>query len=307
MAKMRLASRRQFLRTGVGAATAALCGTGVSPVFLRAQQGRPAKTIRCGMIGVGGRGSGVLAAIHKSPGVRVTALCDIDNGRLQAAAKTVEENKPRLFGDYRKMLDHRELDAVFVETPCYLHKEMIVAVLASGRHCYAEKPMALTVPDLDAVVRATAHNRMVFQIGTQLRYASPWKPAIAAIHSGVIGKPILIRAHRHYAGDVPHDHTWVFFRKQSGDPICEQAVHEFDIFNAVFQATPVRASGFGGQALLFEPRGRDIMDHYTLSLDYGMSRLVAYSHSWISSPEVPRTAGRKSCMARPAPSTSKAA
>jgi predicted dehydrogenase len=230
----------------------------------------------------------VLAAIDKSLNVRVTALCDIDNGRLQAAAKTVDGDNPRLFSDYREMLDYRELDAVFVETPCYLHKEMIVAVLGSGRHCYGEKPMALTVPDLDAVVRAAAHSKVIFQIGTQLRYASPWKPAIAAVHSGVIGKPVLIRAHRHNAGDVPHDHTWFFYRETSGDPICEQAVHEFDIFNAIFQGIPVRASGFGGQALLFEPKGRDIMDHYTLSLDYGMSKLVSYSHSWISSPEVPK-------------------
>lgn len=281
MARSGNLSRRQVLGRGLGAAAVL-----ASPTILRAGQA-PQDDLRCGMIGTGGRGQGVLEAIHKSPGVRVTALCDIHAGRLNQAAARVQEDRPRLFGDYREMLDYPELDVVFVETPCYLHAEMVLAVLASGRHCYGEKPMALTVPDLNAIVQASQQSAGIYQVGTQLRYASPWQPAIKAILSGALGKPVFIRAHRHNAGDLPHDRAWLFKRELCGDTICEQAVHEFDLFNWILGGIPLRAAGFGAQSVRFAPVGRDILDNYTLSLDYGKHKTVSYSHSWISAPRVP--------------------
>ena len=289
MTKTDRLSRRQVLGTGMGAAAAILAGAGGLQAARAQSAGQSPSTpaaqkddLRCGMIGTGGRGSGVLSAIHKSPGVRVTALCDLHEGRLNEAAKAVGDDKPQLFTDYRKLIDYQELDAVFVETPCYLHAEMVIAVLKSGRHCYGEKPMALTVPDINEVFGTAKSSKGIYQVGTQLRYASPWKPAIETIQQGVIGKPIIIQGHRHNAGDMPHDRPWFFDRKLSGDVIVEQAVHEFDIFNAVFQHAPKRASGFGGQAVRFEPKGRNIMDHFTLSLDYGKNESAGYTHSWIA-------------------------
>ena len=273
-------SRRQVLGTGVGVAASVLAG----PAVLRAAEPAPQikDDIRCGMIGTGGRGGGVLKAIHKSPGVRVTALCDIHAGRLNKAAAKVEQDKPKLFDDYHKLIDYPEVDAIFVETPCYLHAEMVVAVLESGRHCYGEKPMALTVRDLNEIVRVAKASRRVHQVGTQLRYASPWKPALEAIQKGILGKPIQIHGRRLNAGDMPHDRPWFFNRDLSGDVILEQAVHEFDLFNAAFQDIPERAAGFGGQAVRFEPKGRNIMDHFSLTLDYGKNKEVGYNHSWIA-------------------------
>jgi predicted dehydrogenase len=252
-----------------------------------APRDQQADDIRCGMIGTGGRGTGVLKAIDKVPGVRVTALCDINKKNLENAAGKVEHDSPELFEDYRKLIDKKDLDAIFVETPCYLHAEMMIAVLESGRHCYGEKPMALTVKDLNAVVRAEKRAGKVFQIGTQLRYASPWQSAIELIQAGKLGKPVLIRAHRNNSYDLPHDRKWFFKRKLSGDPILEQAVHEFDLFNWIFGRLPRQISGFGGQAVHFEPEGRDIMDHYVLAMDYGKNKKVSYHHSWISAPKVP--------------------
>lgn len=272
-------SRRQVIRTGVSAAAT----TFIAPSLLRAGQGG-GDDIRCGMIGVGGRGTGVLKAVHKSPGVRVTALCDIHEGRLNQAAERVAEDQPKRFKDYRELIDFKELDAVFVETPCYLHTEMVTAVLKSGRHCYGEKPMALTVPDLNEIVRVARASGKVHQVGTQLRYASPWKPALEEIAGGTIGKPVQIHGRRLNSGDMPHDRPWFFDWKLSGDVIVEQAVHEFDLFNAAFGHIPQRAAGFGGQAVKTEPKGRNIMDHFSLTLDYGKNMVAGYNHSWIAPP-----------------------
>ena len=81
---------------------------------------------------------------------------------------------------------------------------------------------------------------------------------------------------------MPHDRPWFFDRNLSGDVILEQAVHEFDLFNAAFQGIPKQAAGCGGQAVRFEPKGRNIMDHFTLALDYGKNKEVGYNHSWIA-------------------------
>lgn len=270
-------SRRQILGTGAGLAATVLAG----PRVLRAAD-QTKDDVRCAMVGTGGRGTGVLKAIHKSPGIRVTALCDINRDHLNEAASVVEGDKPKLFEDYRKLVDHPEIDAVFIETPPHLHAEMVLAVLESGRHCYGEKPMAMNVPDLDAIVRAVKASKLVHQVGTQLRYASPWRLALDGIRDGLIGKPIQIHGRRLNAGDMPHGSLWYFKRELSGDVILEQAVHEFDLFNAAFGTIPERAAGFGGQAVLFEPKGRNIMDHFSVTLDYGPNKEAGYNHSWIA-------------------------
>lgn len=274
-------SRRRFLNQGAATTSAVM----LAPSVLRAVAG--GDDIRCGMIGTGGRGLGVLGSIHRSPGVRVTALCDIHAGRLNQAAGMVAEDRPRLFSDYRRLIDFKELDAIFVETPCYLHAEMVLPVLASGRHCYAEKPMALTVRDCDVMLEAAKRAKGIYQIGTQLRYASPWQPGIELIQSGKLGKPIFVRGQRHGVGDYPSIRRWFFFRKFSGDTMVEQAVHEFDLFNWALGGVPLRASAFGALGLHDAPEGRDTIDHYTLSMDYGEKGQVSYSHGWISAPKMP--------------------
>ncbi|MBI4580133.1 MAG: Gfo/Idh/MocA family oxidoreductase [Planctomycetes bacterium] len=295
MSDRKAVSRRTFLNTSVAVTSAvALSGS-------RAQAARPQSQpekfvnppdekvdVRVGIIGTGGRGTGVMEGFYKVPGVRITALCDINKPRLEAAATQVADDKPSLFDDYRKLIDYPELDAIAVETPCYLHREMGIAVLESGRHLYAEKPMAITVAEANAIHAAARKAKGIYQIGTQLRYADPWQTAIRMIHEGgIIGDVVFIRAHRHNIQDLPHESTWFFKRELSGDTIVEQAVHEFDLMNQVMGGVPVRAAGFGGQNVKFDPPGRDIRDHYGLELDYGQGRVVSYSHSWIAPPHVP--------------------
>src|SRR5690606_33096144 len=125
-------SRRTFLNTGITA----------SAVLLSTRRARAADAradIRAAMIGTGGRGRGVLRAVVNSPGVKVTALCDINEKNLDQGAKIAERDKPKRFSDYRNMLEHPELDAVFIETPCHLHYEMVDAALRAGKHVYGEK------------------------------------------------------------------------------------------------------------------------------------------------------------------------
>src|SRR3954471_17808266 len=96
------------------------------------------------LIGAGGRGSYLLQTILEEPKARVAALCDIKPDRLDKAASTAAKDKPRTYTDYRRLLDRKDVQAVFIATPCDLHVEMAIAALRAGKHVYCEKPVGIT-------------------------------------------------------------------------------------------------------------------------------------------------------------------
>lgn len=124
--------RRRFL---VGAAAAA------GAVTLNAAQGRE---VRAAFIGVGSRGGELLKETLAAEDVKVAAICDIDPQTRDQALSTAKRDNPHSLVEWRKVLDLRDVDAVFVATPCDLHAEMAAACLEAGKYVYCEKPLAIT-------------------------------------------------------------------------------------------------------------------------------------------------------------------
>src|SRR5580765_3040290 len=83
-----------------------------------------ADPIRTAMIGTGNRGSSVLGVIIRQPDVKVTALCDLKRERLDRAATLAKRDNPATTRDYHELLARKDVDAVFIDTPCDLHVEM---------------------------------------------------------------------------------------------------------------------------------------------------------------------------------------
>jgi len=236
--------------------------------------------VRFAMIGIGGRGSELLSQALKAPGARCTALCDISDEALARASQAASEHKPATFSDYRKMLEKQEIDAVFVATPPYLHKEMILNVLASGRSCYTEKPVALTVEEIGAVAEAAKGAKGCLQVGQQLRYQTQLRQLMPRIHQGEFGKIGFIRGQRYADWEGPGSRgpmKWLWSIAQSGDQIVEQSVHELDLINWIMNGHPLRAAGLGGQNLIHEPPGADVFDTYGLAFDYPGGRQAVFS------------------------------
>ena len=100
--------------------------------------------IGTGMIGTGNRGSYLLKVVLEQPGAKVAAVCDIKPDRLDRAATTASSDKPATYSDYRKLLERKDVGAVFIATPCDLHVEMAIAALRAGKHVYCEKPIGIT-------------------------------------------------------------------------------------------------------------------------------------------------------------------
>ena len=72
------------------------------------------------------------------------ALCDIKPDRLDKAATAAARDNPATYADWRQLIERKDVDAVFIATPPYLHSEMAVAALQAGKHVYCEKPLGIT-------------------------------------------------------------------------------------------------------------------------------------------------------------------
>ena len=252
--------------------------------------GKESAEIKYAVIGTGGRGRSLLREAVNVAGTRVTALCDIDPDALDQALEISGKQKPRTYTNYRKLLEQKDIEAVIVATPPYLHKAMIIDVLASGRNCYAEKPMAITVHDLDAVVKAAGSARGILQIGHQLRYQKQFRQLMPRIHNGELGKIGFIRGQRYGDWNGPGSRgpmKWLWTIEESGDQIVEQSVHELDVINWIMNDHPVRIAGLGGQNIIHEPKGANVFDTYGLTLEYpgerhaifSMTKYAPYSHN----------------------------
>jgi predicted dehydrogenase len=182
-------SRREFLRTA-GNLTI-LAGMSGPSLFLnrtRAASGEnPSEFIRVGFIGVGNQGGNNLRALMKN----AVAVCDVDKTRVQAAKKKVEEANGRpcaAFGDYRKLLEDKSIDAVLITTPDHWHTLPAIHACQAGKDVYCEKPLTLFIKEGQALVEAVRRYRRVFQTGSQQRSDSKFRKGCEYVRSGRIGK-----------------------------------------------------------------------------------------------------------------------
>jgi len=163
-------TRRGFLQMG---AVAGLTATGLGAGA--AQQ--PVKTLRLGVIGVGGRGTYLLTVALGFEGVEVSAICDLDPQRLDQAIALVEKvrgKRPAGFSegpaDYRRLLAREEVDAVIIATPMQWHGVMSVDALRARKHVLSEVAAAVTLDECWALVRAAEESRRLYMMSENCCY-----------------------------------------------------------------------------------------------------------------------------------------
>src|SRR6185503_11785204 len=117
-------SRRQFLARSAGLAGASL-GLGVCGPDLAA--GVPGREVRLGFLGLGDRGTQLLATALRIPGARIVGLSDVDPARLRRAADLARDHRPRLASP-EALPGMEEAEAIFIAFPVYLHRQHAVAV-----------------------------------------------------------------------------------------------------------------------------------------------------------------------------------
>lgn len=181
-------TRRQFIRTS----STALAAASVAPLSsLRNFTVAPSDTVNIALIGCRSMGFGDLTNALNVEGVNCIGLCDIDKNILENRAADVKEmtgSAPQLYGDYRKLLENDDLDAVIVGTPDHWHCLQTVHALEAGKHVYVEKPLANSIAEVDIMKKAANHYGPVVQVGQQQRSGSHWQHVVDLVQSGHLGK-----------------------------------------------------------------------------------------------------------------------
>ena len=152
----------------------------------------PSDQVNIGVIGVNGMGWSNVKAALKIPGVNLVALCDIDSNVIDKRLKELEglkadTTKVKRFGDYRALLDQKDIDAVIIGTPDHWHALMMVHALESGKDVYVEKPVGNSIIECRTMVRAQERYNGVVQCGQWQRSQQHFKDAIDFVHSGKLG------------------------------------------------------------------------------------------------------------------------
>jgi predicted dehydrogenase len=171
-------NRRTFLKTMAMAAVAASSPRGV----LGAND-----KVRMAVIGTGTRGQMVTRFFMSHPDCEFVAACDVRKTRLEQAMKAIG-GKVEAYGDYRRILDRKDIDAVLVTTPDHWHGPIVAQAAAAGKDAYVEKPMTHTIEDAVMAVDAAKKYKRVVQLGVQQRSGPHFKDCVQMIQEGYIGK-----------------------------------------------------------------------------------------------------------------------
>lgn len=143
--------------------------------------------IGVGLIGFGLIGRFHLAAIKQQPDAQIAAVCDVHRGRVQEAA-AMAGNSPACYGDFRRLLDDKNIDAVYVATPDHWHALMTMLACAAGKDVYVEKPLTLFVREGRWMLDVARRTKRVVQVGTQNRSGPPFQHARELIRQGKLGQ-----------------------------------------------------------------------------------------------------------------------
>ncbi|MBN1344066.1 MAG: Gfo/Idh/MocA family oxidoreductase [Phycisphaerae bacterium] len=194
MANSNQINRREFL-VSTGQGTAGLAGaawlTGAAPATgaVLGANDRP----RFAFIGVAGQGRFNLQTLLKEPNVEVPVICDVNLPRAHETVKLIG-GKAEVEQDYRRVLQRKDIDGVFVATPDHWHALITIHACQAGKDVYVEKPMTHVVAEGPVVIAAAKKHQRVVQVGTQQLSGERYAEAAELIRAGGLGRVHHVRS-----------------------------------------------------------------------------------------------------------------
>jgi predicted dehydrogenase len=267
-------NRRDFL--------AASAATGVTLGLATQGPAQDASSkIVVGIVGTGGRGTGLAQTFQQQPGVEVTYACDVDQRNAERAAGVVQKlnnRAPRVVTDLRRVFDDKSVDLVVVATCNHWHAPAAIMACAAGKHVYVEKPCSHNPREGELLVQAARKHRRHVQMGNQRRTWPRVIEAIDEIKKGVIGRVYLAQAwytnNRPTIGtgkavDVPagldwdlwqgpaprrpyrsnyHPYNWHWFWHWGNGELGNNGIHSIDLCRWGLDVNyPIRVTSSGGR------------------------------------------------------------
>ncbi|HUS39844.1 MAG TPA: Gfo/Idh/MocA family oxidoreductase [Pirellulales bacterium] len=300
-------TRRTFLKTSAiaGAALAA-------PALVSRPAGAADdETIRLGLVGCGGRGTGaVFDAFRSSANVKIVAMADLVPERLNSSRQNIkkdwgEKGNYAVTDDncflgvdaYKQLCAHPDVDVVIHTTPPGLRHLTLREAVKNGKHSFVEKPACVDPFSYGHVIesgRQADEKGLAIVSGTQYRRENSYREAIKRLQDGVIGD--IVGGFAYYCtgtlwlngtetdwnkwggfdGTEYQMRNWLYFSWLSGDHIAEQAVHNLDAINWGFGGPPASAYGSGGRLVRRGRKYGNIYDHFSIDYDYPSGARVSF-------------------------------
>ena len=188
------------------------------------------KLLKAAIVGCGGIANQKhMPSLSRNANVEIVSFCDLVEERAVKAAKDYGTADAKIFTDYRKVLEDKAIDIVYVLTPNREHSEITIAALEAGKHVMCEKPMAKTSKEALAMLEAAKKSGKKLTIGYQNRYTDQSIYLKKMCDDGELGDIYFAKAHAIRRRAVP---TWgVFMDKdaQGGGPLIDIGTHALDM------------------------------------------------------------------------------
>ncbi len=287
------ASRRSFLK---GSTAAVVGGSLVATLGAsRAAHAAGDGTLKVGLIGAGGRGSGAARnAVNADPNVKLTAVADLFPDRLEQSLKMLkkplgdkfavtEETAFSGFDAYKHVIDSG-VDVVILAEPPHYRPSHLRYAIEQGKHVFCEKPVAVDAPGIRSVLETAAlakEKDVSIVSGLCWRYDQGVRETIKRIQDGAIGDVTSIQSNYltgtlWHRGDKPEwsemeyqNRNWYYFTWLSGDHIAEQFIHSLD--KAMWlngDVPPVKCVGLGGRQVRTDEKWGNIYDHHAVCYEW---------------------------------------
>jgi predicted dehydrogenase len=183
-------NRRRFLAaTGL-----ALAAPTIIPASALGGEGKaaPSERVTMGVVGWGMQGPGNTGVFLRLNDCQVVAACDLDKNHLQTAVNTInkryENQDCKAYHDFREMMARKDIDAVMLAVPDTWHALIAVEAANNKKDIYGEKPLARTIAEQQAIVRAVQQNGCIWQTGSWQRSQGTFRRAAEIVRNNLIGK-----------------------------------------------------------------------------------------------------------------------
>lgn len=252
-----------------------------------------AETIRIGLVGCGGRGTGALfEALKASPSVRVVAIADAFKDKADAALELLEKNfkdqcdltRETTFVGLDAFKNVINLcDAVILATPPPFRPQHFELCVKAGKHVFMEKPLAVDVAGFKKIMetgKLADEKKLNVVVGLQFRYDVGNRETVSRIHDGEIGNINTISTYYNVGTPKVHQRqhqqtefeyqmrNWRYFNWLWGGQLAGQAIHQIDMMNWVMNDFPIKALGNGGRLVYEGVENGDAYDHFSIEFEY---------------------------------------
>jgi predicted dehydrogenase len=267
-----MATRRSFIKKSAVAFSAPLIApkSDLFSIF----RSSPLNQLNIGIIGTGDRGQGLIKLISKIDGMRLIAICDNLQFRLDQAAKIAP--KAIKYSNYKELLSNKNLDAVIISTPLNTHASIASDAVDASLHIYCEKTMVKgDISTMNLVKKVKKDHNKIFQTGHQYHSSRLYSHIVELVQSGEIGQIIAIQAQWNRNGNwrrqvqdpkFERQINWRMYREYSYGLTAELSSHQIDFSNWLLKSSPKKVVGFGG--IDYWKDGRETYDNIHLTYSY---------------------------------------